>query len=656
MGVGPGTVRRPLDVGSARLERSGTIREERLRVVMVVANDVTHDSRVLREAGVLAASGHRVTVLGIMTARTVAPEVELRDGFVIRRLRYRARPPGWWIPPDFYARIRYRANRQYRIHRARLFSLGRRARRELLRRRVGLRDRGASSGAGLELMRWTASRAKRLNAAVRKRVDRSAAAVRRFDRRAHRAADRARRLARRARRAPRSAWSRKVRGAMATAGIRARSAMLSRRSLLATWSSARPRRVRVDATPWHTGQRRMLISRSAARMTWSRVLQRTIAPALRTLRAIGRGLRAWAGIVALLMWGSIYLLANRLTRGALEWQTGWRWRWLGWAEYIAKHAPDADVWHGHDMTSLPAIVELKRRRGGYAVYDSHEVYLESGRHAAQPRWAKAPLEALERRLVAEVDAVITVNESLAGILARRLGSPGVHVLYNCPPRTTPSTYAPLRRALSLADTVPLLVYHGSLTPHRGLEQLLEAIARPELRDAHLAFMGFGALMGWLRAEAGNARYSGRVHVLDAVAPERLTDWLRGVDVAVAPIQDSTLNHRYSSPNKVFEAIAAGTPVAGSDFPEFRRVINDPHFGPLGALFDPSRPEDIARAVRGILDADPAERAALRRRCLEASRLRWNWETECRSLMTLYDGFASDRAAALLRGGSVVGAA
>lgn len=565
---------------------------------MVVANDVTRDSRVLREAAVLTASGHRVTILGIRTARTVAPDVELRDGYVIRRLPFRARPPRWWIPPDFYARLRLRSDRQYRIHRARVVHHFRLTRRRLRTRPIRL--------PALRLRLRLPSRPGRRVVTVPARGRFI------FGSRRRSLPARARRLVVRAWRAPPAAWPRKARSVG--------------RRVVARVSRIRPR------LPWRS-----------VRLPWRAVrLPRRdsviLRPALATARAVGRMAHAWVSIASLLVWGSVYLLANRLTAGALEWQTGWRWRWLGWARYVSDHAPDADVWHGHDMTSLPAVVELKRRRGGVAIYDSHEIYFESGRHADQPRWAKAPLEALERRLVREVDAVVTVNVSLAAILAGRLGVPEVRVLYNCPERQSiePGRSA-LRETLALPDSTPLLVYHGSLAPHRGLEQLVEALAEPELRSAHLAFLGFGPMTEWLRAEARSPRHGGRIHVLDAVDPSELPAWLSGVDVAVAPIQPSTLNHRLSSPNKVFEAIAVGTPVAGSDFPEFRRVIRESAFGTLGELFDPSKPADIARAVGRILTATPAERDALRRRCLLAAARRWNWETESRSLVSLYHG-------------------
>jgi glycosyltransferase involved in cell wall biosynthesis len=569
---------------------------------MLVANDVTRDSRVLREAATLASAGHRVTVLGIKTARTTAPDEEIRDGFRIRRLPYRARPPGWWVPPDFYARVRQRADRQYRIHSARLRSRWTRA-----RRRAG-HSRWARAGAR-RATRWRLRIGRVWHLVWGARPPQEAVRTPAFRR------YRRRRLARwaailgRAQRTPLREWPGKVRGRLV--GVRLLPAIRSTRRM-----SSAPRGV----------------LRAAAQL--AAVPRR----ALGFVRRVGQ---PWMSIVGMLLWGTLYLGANAASRGSLEWLAGWRWRWLGWARYLQTVAPDADAWHAHDLTSLPAAIALKRSRGGVAVYDSHEVYLESGTHARRAAWAKSRLAKLERSLSREADAILTVNASVAEELARRLERDDVRVLHNCPSVSEPnSDAAPLRRTLGLDDGVPLLLYHGALAPHRGIEQLLAAVRRPELEHAHLAFLGFGQLTEWLRHEATRPKYRGRVHVVDAVPPDQLPRWLAGVDVAVAPIQPSTLNHRLSSPNKVFEAIAAGTPVAGSDFPEFRRVILDPTYGPLGTVFDPDRPSEIAAAVLRILDMPDAERAALRRRCLRASAERWNWDRESRALLDVYAALAA----------------
>jgi glycosyltransferase involved in cell wall biosynthesis len=107
------------------------------------------------------------------------------------------------------------------------------------------------------------------------------------------------------------------------------------------------------------------------------------------------------------------------------------------------------------------------------------------------------------------------------------------------------------------------------------------------------------------------------------------------DVGVMPIQASTLNHRLSTPNKLFECLAAGTPVVVSDFPDMRRIVLGDPDGPLGGTCDPTSPASVAAAIRDVLDHDPAQTADLRARCLRAAHDRWSWEAESARLVALY---------------------
>jgi len=100
-------------------------------------------------------------------------------------------------------------------------------------------------------------------------------------------------------------------------------------------------------------------------------------------------------------------------------------------------------------------------------------------------------------------------------------------------------------------------------------------------------------------------------------------------------QASTLNHALSTPNKLFECLAAGVPVVASDLPEMRRIVVGDPDGPLGELCDPSSAGDVARAIARLLAMPPAEMADLRARCLRAAHERWNWETESARLVELY---------------------
>jgi glycosyltransferase involved in cell wall biosynthesis len=56
---------------------------------------------------------------------------------------------------------------------------------------------------------------------------------------------------------------------------------------------------------------------------------------------------------------------------------------------------------------------------------------------------------------------------------------------------------------------------------------------------------------------------------------------------------------------------------------------------VGETCDPAEPADVARAIREIVDRPPTERAALRQRCLDVARERFNWEAQAQRLVALY---------------------
>jgi len=327
----------------------------------------------------------------------------------------------------------------------------------------------------------------------------------------------------------------------------------------------------------------------------------------------------------------------------LDWLVRWRFAVVGWAGAAASAAPPADVYHGHDLSGLEAAARAWQRDGGYLVYDSHEIYLESGPNAPRPRLLKALFARRERRLIREVAAVITVNLSIARELAARYEPSRIVIVHNCPARWQPPATPDdkIRAATGIPRGDPVALYHGAFSPHRGIEQLAEAVLYPGLERVNAVVMGYGSQREILAEMASDPRYGGRVHVLDAVPPDELLPWVASADVVVAAIQPSTLNHRLSTPNKLFEALAAGVPVVVSDFPEMRRIVLDDPLGPLGEVCRPDDVEDVARAIRVIVDLPPAQRTALRQRCLRAAHARWNWEIEGARLLDLYSAIGEN---------------
>ena len=314
-------------------------------------------------------------------------------------------------------------------------------------------------------------------------------------------------------------------------------------------------------------------------------------------------------------------------------------RWTAWATLAARAASSAQILHAHDLSgALPALATLRSNPGAVLLYDSHEVFLESGRWAKSPTFLRRILaNRFEQPALERAAALIAVNPQVIEELGKRYEIPERQVVtYNCPPAWNPEPRGTeLRAAIGVDAAAQVVLYHGGFSAHRGLEELLEAKRDPRLVNAHLVFLGYGPLEATLRAAATDPAYGGRIHVLKAVSPEVLDRWVSGADVGMCTVLPSTLNHRISTPNKLFESIGAGVPVVGSDFATMRDILLGDPDAPLGAVCDPKNAHDVATTIHSILSMSPSDRAALRARCIRAAAARWNWEAQAARLTELY---------------------
>lgn len=320
----------------------------------------------------------------------------------------------------------------------------------------------------------------------------------------------------------------------------------------------------------------------------------------------------------------------------------WLWRYRAslarWGRAVVAAIGPVDVWHAHDLTGLEAVAPNVDRRTRI-IYDSHELFLEIGSAARLPGLARSLLRLRESRLVARCQAVITVNPGLAIELERRYRPARIEVVRNCPPRWLPPASPPnrIREALGLAADTPILLFHGALAPGRGIRTLVEVLEAPGLERLHLVLIGYGSLAAAVGEGMEVPGDGSRLHVLPAVPPNELLDWVASADVGAVLIEPLNLNLALSTPNKLFESIAVGTPVVAADLPEIRRVVVDDPDGPLGLLCDPTSPEAVSDALRELFARPGHERREMRARCLHAAHRRLNWSVESERLLALYEG-------------------
>jgi glycosyltransferase involved in cell wall biosynthesis len=290
----------------------------------------------------------------------------------------------------------------------------------------------------------------------------------------------------------------------------------------------------------------------------------------------------------------------------------------------ARIAPPADLVVAYHYLGIGTGLALGRRDGVPVIYYAGDIFLASTALKRLPAPIREGIRRYERSAAQRADSVVTVNDGYARELARRLGVPLPLVVLNCPPRTTPPE-VPSRRfheALGLPAGSRVVLYHGGFSPERGIEELIEAI--PLVDRAVLVLLGFGPLVSRFEAIAADPATGGRVIVMPAVPPAELLDWVASADVAAMPILPTTLNHRLTTPNKLWEAISVGVPVVASNLPGMAEIVRAID---AGRLVDPNDPGSIAAGLTELLEEPPTVRSARRARLLAAAHDVYNWETQ-----------------------------
>ena len=318
----------------------------------------------------------------------------------------------------------------------------------------------------------------------------------------------------------------------------------------------------------------------------------------------------------------------------MRWMKRLAWRYLVDQESFytrlfystaSRYAPKVFV--AHDLPMLPVAKRLATACGARLVYDSHELYSEqefSGRE--KRRWAD-----IEARYIGACDAVITVNQLIATELERRYGIAHVHVILNAERSVgeVQNTRA-LHRVFGLAPEQKVLLMQGGLSAGRHLDVLVDAMAHVHDRSIVLVVLGDGLLQTQLQARARSAATAGRVCFHPAVPQKELLSFTAAADAGVIPYQATCLNNYYCTPNKLFEFIAAGIPILGSDLPEIRRLVVGQQIGMVGNM-------QSAMDMAALIDAffSDARRLSAWRDNLLVTRQSVCWQVEEKKLLKIY---------------------
>ena len=255
---------------------------------------------------------------------------------------------------------------------------------------------------------------------------------------------------------------------------------------------------------------------------------------------------------------------------------------------------------------LPAMIQAGARRAAWVLW-LHDLLPDGAGVTGQIAEGGAIMRLsrrLERAAYRRADLIVTLSSPFVENLLAKGVPPGkVELVYDPATRPFPAT---VERREAGGGRLRIICM-GNIGHTQGLAPLVAAFERSSV-DAELVITGTGVAAKEVAAEVRTDRVSMR----GVVSDERLEHELRAAQIGlVTQAYDGT---EFNLPSKVMNYMAYGLPVLAAVNPagEVARIVTE---GEAGWIVNSSRPDELARAIEGLL-ASPEEISSRARRARE----------------------------------------
>ncbi len=177
---------------------------------------------------------------------------------------------------------------------------------------------------------------------------------------------------------------------------------------------------------------------------------------------------------------------------------------------------------------------------------------------------------------------------------------------------------------------PIVAYAGHLYAWKGVEVLLEALARvPGVRGLIVGGHDAEPDLPRVRERARELGLAERVEFTGLIPPATVPAALERATILVLPNLPSTISTHFTSPLKLFEYLSAGRAIVASDLPALREVLRDRE---NAVLVPAGRADALAAAIEDVI-ADRSLRDRLARTAF-AEATDYSWDRRAARLETL----------------------
>jgi glycosyltransferase involved in cell wall biosynthesis len=307
-------------------------------------------------------------------------------------------------------------------------------------------------------------------------------------------------------------------------------------------------------------------------------------------------------------------------------------RMLGttWKAFNRARKQKADVYHFHDPELLLVGLLLKLATKGKVIYDVHEDYPKAILTKYWlPSLVRKPVArifgSLEKWAASRFDHTITASAVYDGVLKRLEGMGKITAIKNHP---IVESIEPDAGRHAEPNTI---IYAGGLAQIRGISEIVRAMGYLDSsREARLVLYGKFNPEDYQETVRGLKGFD-RVDYRGWMEPEQLWPKLSEATVGIACLHPVE-RYLVGLPTKLFEYMAAGLPVIASNFPAWKEIVEG---NSCGLTVNPLDPEDIARAIEYLIE-HPEEARKMGQNGKKAVKEKYNWETESRKLIELYE--------------------
>jgi len=246
------------------------------------------------------------------------------------------------------------------------------------------------------------------------------------------------------------------------------------------------------------------------------------------------------------------------------------------------------------------------------------------------------LDRWEKRQAAHYDLVISTEEIVRDRFREKLGADKVEVLFN---------YTDKHHAY---DKVPLarkpydFIYSGGITALRGAFKILEAtrLALKHVPDIRVVFVGKYSPEG---LQEDMQQFIDKNHLQEHVILHpfvdygRISDYYNNSKVGLVPWFPYP-TFKVKMPIKLFEYMAFGMPVIGSNFGHIKAYIEKEN---CGLVVNPMNAAEIADAMVELM-RNPQQCMTYANNGRTATLQKYRWELELEKLITYYERSLKER--------------